>query len=82
MKAKWLFFVTSHGNNACGGVGGTIKILAARASLQRAVQNQILNPYQLYDFAKSEIHGITYFVVGKHHVGDISKILPPRFEIC
>ena len=38
---------------------GTIKRLAARASLQRAIHNQILNPHQLYGFAKSEIPSIT-----------------------
>ena len=33
MKAKWHFFDRSHGKNACDEVGGTIKRLAACASL-------------------------------------------------
>jgi hypothetical protein len=35
VPAEWHFFVTSHGKNACDGVGGTLKRLAAKASLQR-----------------------------------------------
>ena len=52
IKTEWHFFATSHGKNACNGVEGTKKRLAAAASLQRAIHNQILNPHQLYDFAK------------------------------
>ena len=33
-KHNGTFFATSHGKNACDGVGGTIKRLAAHASLQ------------------------------------------------
>ena len=33
VQAEWNFFATSHGKNACDGVGGTIKRLAAHASL-------------------------------------------------
>ena len=50
MKAEWHFFATSYGKNACDGVWGAIKRLAAHASLQRAIHNQILNPHQFYDF--------------------------------
>ena len=35
VKAEWHFSATSHGKGACDGLGGTIKRLAARASLQR-----------------------------------------------
>ena len=42
LDAEWHFFATSHGKNACDCVGGTLKRLAAKASLQRHLQNQIL----------------------------------------
>ena len=83
MKAEWHFLATSHGKNACDGVGVTMKRLAARASLQRAIHNQILNPHQLYDFAKSEIHMlsvITCFFVEKQQVDVVSKFLTSRYE--
>ena len=34
ISAEWHFSATSHGKGACDGVGGTVKRLAARASLQ------------------------------------------------
>ena len=42
VDAEWHFFATSHGKNACDCVGGMLKRLAAKASLQRHLQNQIL----------------------------------------
>ena len=45
LKAEWNFFATSHGKNSCDGVSGTIKRLAARASLQRPLSDQILTPF-------------------------------------
>ena len=54
---------------------GTIKRLAARVSLQRTIHNQILNQHQLYDFAKSEIPGITCFFIDV-----VSKFWTSRYE--
>jgi hypothetical protein len=34
MPAEWSFFATSHGKSSCDGVDGTLKTLAAKASLQ------------------------------------------------
>ena len=42
VQAEWNFFCTSHGKNACDGVGGIIKRLAAHASLQQPFSDQIL----------------------------------------
>jgi len=48
IDAEWHFFATSHGKSSCDGVGGTVKRSAARASLQRPHDNQIMT---LYDWA-------------------------------
>ena len=37
IRAEWNFFATSHGKSPCDGIGGTVKRLAARASLQRQI---------------------------------------------
>jgi hypothetical protein len=55
INAEWHFFVTSHGKGPCGGVGGTIKHLAACSSLQ---QHQILTAAQLYSWAKEHLPSI------------------------
>ena len=79
IKAEWHFFATSHGKNVCDGVGGTIKRLAARASLQRPISNQILTPLQLFEFAKVEIPGVTSFYISTEHVNKVAQILQQRF---
>ena len=48
VSAEWHFSATSHGKGACDGLGGTVKRLAAKASLQRPYQDQIMTPFQLY----------------------------------
>jgi len=61
MPGEWHFFATSHGKGPCDGVGGTVKRLAARASLQRPYDNQIVSPRQLFDFAQSEISSVNFY---------------------
>ena len=80
IKAEWHFFATSHGKNACDGVGGTIKRLAARASLQRPISNQILTPLQLFEFANKEIPGVTTFYIDSNAVSKVAEFLEPRFS--
>ncbi len=36
VAAEWHFSATAHGKGVCDGLGGTVKRLAARASLQRS----------------------------------------------
>ena len=35
VKCEWHFFATSHGKSACDGIGGVVKRITAKASLQR-----------------------------------------------
>ncbi len=60
VSAEWHFSATSHGKGACDGVGGTVKCLAARASLQRPYNNQIMTLRQLFDWASISIPAV-YF---------------------
>ena len=55
LEAEWLFFATSHGKGPCDGVGGLLKRMATKASLQRPYQDQIQTPHQLYEFAKQNV---------------------------
>ena len=48
----FFFFCYLHGKNECDGVGATIIRLAACASLQRPITDQILNFIHLYDLQK------------------------------
>ena len=60
--AEWNFCATSRWNNLCNRVGGSVKCLATRASLQKSLDNQILTSYQLFEFACQDVSGITFYV--------------------
>lgn len=79
MTAEWHFFATSHGKNACDGVGGTIKRLATRASLQRTVEGQILNAQDLFEFASKNIKGIQVFFTPSAEIGANEEFLKGRY---
>ena len=68
IDAEWhFFFATSHGKWPCDGIGGTVKTLAAKDSLQRPYCEQIMTPRQLFQFAEDNISGISFFLL--HHSG-------------
>ncbi len=54
------FSATAHGKGACDGVGGTVKRLAARASLQKPYTDQIMTPRQLFDWVSTHITSIHF----------------------
>lgn len=52
MKAEWHFFATSHGKGPCDGLAGAMKRHAARESLQRVKDEEIITtPYKFYELA-------------------------------
>jgi hypothetical protein len=60
IKATWHFFATGHGKSPCDGIGGTVKRIITKTSLQRPSNNQILTPEQMYIEASTKITGIEY----------------------
>ena len=81
IKAKWIFFATSHGKSACDGIGGTVKRLTKRASLQRPYGNFILTVEAMLDFCKENIPNINFIHIGKTDMVDVRKKLEARFQI-
>jgi len=80
VEAEWNFFATSHGKSPCDGVGGTVKRLVARHSLQAINTGQILTPVQMYEWAKANIEGINFFFADKDDVSRHRDTLSGRFE--
>ncbi len=78
--AEWHFFATSHGKGPCDGIGGTVKRLAARASLQRPYNEQIMTPRQLYDFAVENISAVHFQFCTKEDWEAESEELEERFQ--
>ena len=55
ITADWNFFGTSHGKNICDGIGGTVKRLLTKASLQGNMLNSL---EEIYQFCTKNIKGI------------------------
>jgi hypothetical protein len=77
--AEWHFFATSHGKGPCDGVGGTLKRLAARASLQRPYDKQIMSARQLYEFGLSEIKAVNFYYATLNEHEQEAELLKQRF---
>lgn len=81
IKAEWNYFATSHGKNACDGVGGIVKRAAYKASLQRTIADHILTAEQLFEFSDREIKGIKFFFVPTETISQTSSKLEERFAL-
>ena len=75
------FFCHIAWKNACDGVGGTVKRLAAHVSLQQGKEKHILTPRQLYEFASEEITRITSFYVSSEDIQRNRSFLENRFSL-
>ena len=82
VSAEWHFSATSHGKGACDGLGGTVKRLAAKASLQRPYEEQIMTPLQLYQWSSSNIPGISFDFSSVEEYEVEKTTLEARFDNC
>lgn len=83
LACEWNFFATSHGKNACDGIGGTVKRATARASLQRTTERQILTPEDMFQFCEEKLsEKIKYFFVTEPELKDAEQRLEHRFKEC
>lgn len=80
IEAEWHFFATAHGKGPCDGVAGSTKRLATRASLQRGAKRAILNPLQLFEWAKVAIKNINFFYVDNDDYEETEAFLKDRFS--
>ena len=60
VPVEWYFSAISHSKRACDGVGDKIKRLAARASLQRPFDEQIMTPRQLFEWAIENVLFVSF----------------------
>lgn len=79
VEAEWHFFATSHGKGPCDGVGGSVKRLAARASLQRPYDGQIMTPHDLFAWAQENLPVISFVFVPQEEIDAHETKLASRF---
>lgn len=80
VEAEWHFYATSHGKGVCDGIGGTVKRLAAKASLQNPLDNHILTPLHLFEWSKEHISKMKFFYVPNQDYLENEKFLEKRFN--
>ena len=80
VAAKWQFSATSHWKGACDRVGGTVKRLAAKASLQRPYDQQIMTPRQLFDWAVDNIPAMAFKYLNMDDYKSEQILLEQRFK--
>ena len=74
------FFATSHGKTPCDGIGGTVKQLVTRASLQRPIRNQILTADKMFQFCVEEIKGIDFLFLQNQEIANIIVNIKERYK--
>lgn len=80
VKGEWHFSATAHGKGPCDGVGGSVKRLAARASLQRPYENQIQTPRQLFEWAVENITKVNFAYSTQEEYVESELFLKSRFD--
>ncbi|GBL84422.1 hypothetical protein AVEN_66656-1 [Araneus ventricosus] len=80
LKAQWSFFATSHGKTECDGIGGTVKRLARKQSLQQHLDRPITTTNELFEFCKVNIANITFQHISKEAVDSTSLTLESRLK--
>jgi hypothetical protein len=56
-------------------MGGTVKRLTAKTSLQKVYKNQIKTPHEVFNYCSSNIDNITFFYVQEEHIHNYKKEL-------
>ena len=72
---------TSHGKSACDGLGGTIKRLTARASLQRSFSGQILSVDAMLTFLLQKHTIYKFFNIKKDKMSDRQRHQEERLAV-
>ena len=75
VKCEWSFFATSHGKSPCDGLGGTLKRLTARASLQRTHSHPILTAKQVFEYCNEEVKGVHVIFISAEEMVLIRSML-------
>lgn len=80
IEAEWHFFATAHGKGPCDGLAGTVKRLAARASLQIGTETQILTPLDLFKWSCQSLLNINFIFVENNTYLTVKSSLKSRFD--
>ena len=72
--AEWVFFATSYCKSPCDGIGGAVERHAAKQSLQRSLNNQIIDYKAMLDFCENEMMSIKFFGICKESMISVKNL--------
>lgn len=79
-EAEFHFHATAHGKGPCDGLGGNLKRLASRASLQSPSNKAITNPKRLYEWATASLTLTAIYYLDKDDINKCRIDLKSRFD--
>ena len=82
LRLNGIFFATAHGKSPCDAIGGTVKRLATKSSLQRITENHILTPIQLYKFCKDNVKKVKAIYLPLSDWENENELLKIRHEMA
>lgn len=82
MEAEWHFFATCHGKGPCDGIGGTVKRIVGKASLQRTVDNHIITPLDMFKYCTENIKKIDFLFCSMQNIKEIEQQLQTRYQLA
>ena len=80
VSCLWSFFAKSHGKSPCDGICSTLKWLAARASLQWPMNNQILKPVDFFNFCNDTITSVTLIFLSHEQIEHCRSTMKDCYE--
>lgn len=78
ISAEWNFFGTSHGKNVSDGLGGTLKRLVSRASIQ-STESVINSPNAMYNWAVENIKNMNFVYATNEEYTEAEELF---FKLC
>src|SRR5258705_2522797 len=81
ISVSWSFFATSHGKSPCDGIGGTVKRIAAKVSLQLPFKEQITTPRQFFVFCEVTLQNIIFYCITKKEIEPLRTALQERLSL-
>ena len=82
IDAEWNFFATSHGKNTCDAIGGCVKRVVSRESLQRPYSSQILTAQSLFDFCCAKLTKIKFDFLNHSDLEEKRTTVSSRYDIA
>ena len=81
VDCEWNFFATSHGKLPCDGIGGSMKRVTARASLQKTTSGHILTAEQMFKFCKEAIPSVNFVYFTANEINTAYSKLEHQYSI-